>query len=354
MAESQVPYAYDDVTVQAISRSLSRERFAPYLDRAGGDAPHALDLYLYNARLAKAFLFPLGVAEITLRNNVDRLLVHAHGDEWHLPGFFHDDVLTLESREALAKAMRRANSQNRGKVIAELTFDFWSNLFRSDYASFWRTRINIAFPGLAHGEGRAEIQGLVRPINHLRNRVAHHEPILDINVPDEYGRLIRLVQLCCGVTATWMQHHATIHVVMRSRPAPGRSPRTLVDRADPRYRKVAGDMPVAELLRGSVADQIAFVCCDEAGQAIDAFTHSALTAFLAIKVQEEGAVMDLDDFTVADILNKQKSSARLVPADTPLQAAIELLGKPRVGLLVAIDPASRTPMGVLLRAHRRY
>lgn len=354
MAESQVPYTYDEASIQAIGRSLSPDRFAPYLARAGADSAYALDLYLYNARLAKAFLFPLGIAEVTLRNNTDRILVNAHEAQWHLPGTFRDSILTPESRDALAKAVRRANSEDRGKVIAELTFDFWSNLFRPDYADFWRTRINLAFPGLAHGEGRGDVQALVRGINHLRNRVAHHEPILDINVPAEYGRIIRLVELCCAATAAWMQHHATINVAMRSRPAPGRPVPTLAGRADPRFLKVRQDMSLTDLLRGEVGESIAFVCCDDEGRAIDAFAHAALTTFVAAKAGEADGLLDMGDWRVGDLQAAAPTRARLVPAETLLHDAVALLGKPKVGLLVAINPATGAPVGVLLRSHRRY
>ena len=193
MAESQVPYPYDAATIASLKASLSEPRFATYLKKASEDATFAFALYLYNSRLAKSFLFPLSVAEVTLRNAVDGVLLQMFGAAWHQDANFRDNVLTPESLGALEKAIERARSNERGKVIAELTFDFWSNLFRNEYADLWRTKANIAFPGLAHGEGRHEIQVLVREINRLRNRVAHHEPILDMNVPDLHSKIIKLV-----------------------------------------------------------------------------------------------------------------------------------------------------------------
>lgn len=71
MAESQVPYPYTEDNHSIIS-SLSEARFAPYLKNAGFNQHYAFSLYLYNARLSKAFLYPLHILEVTLRNRIDQ------------------------------------------------------------------------------------------------------------------------------------------------------------------------------------------------------------------------------------------------------------------------------------------
>jgi hypothetical protein len=68
MAESQDACAYDDELLAALEQAISPARFAPYLAAAGDDRKYAIQLYLWNARIAKAFLYPLHMAEITTRN----------------------------------------------------------------------------------------------------------------------------------------------------------------------------------------------------------------------------------------------------------------------------------------------
>ena len=68
MAQSQVPFTYLN-DGQEIINHLSDKRFGTYLQRAGFNKDYAFELYLYNARLAKAFLFPLQILEVTVRNN---------------------------------------------------------------------------------------------------------------------------------------------------------------------------------------------------------------------------------------------------------------------------------------------
>ncbi|CAI9403970.1 hypothetical protein ANOBCDAF_04527 [Pleomorphomonas sp. T1.2MG-36] len=356
MAESQVPYPYDAAAIASLKASISEPRFATYLAKASGNEAFAFALYLYNARLAKAFLFPLSVAEVTLRNAVDGVLLQLFGDAWHQDAKFRNTVLTQESLDALDKAVKRAQSTARGKVIAELTFDFWSNLFRNDYADLWRTKANIAFPGLAHGEGRREIQLLVKEINRFRNRVAHHEPILDMNVPDLHSKIIKLVELRCQVTADWMRHHSTVSVAMRTRPnLAGSAPVTLASRADPRFEIVEPTSKLVHLAREETQANAAFICMEK-GSVVGAFTHQQLALYMTTKAQETGGLIDLNDHAVEDILNDPAitDGFRPMPAGTSFLDAVKTLKEPKTRVVVAVNPEDGAPVGVILRTHRRY
>ena len=223
MGQSQAGLSYDPETIETLRKALSSARFNGYLARADGDEGLALELYFYNVRLAEAFLYPLGVTEVVFRNAIDEALVRSFGDDWHMPGEFRDQVLNPASRSSLTTAIRRIQSSVRDGVIAALTFDFWSNLFRREYADLWRSNVYIAFPALSSGVGRGSIHNLVTEINKFRNRVAHHEPILDSNVRDVLSKMFRLTELRCPVTAEWMRQNTKVDDVMYSRPRPGDS-----------------------------------------------------------------------------------------------------------------------------------
>lgn len=356
MGECQVPYTYDEDTISALKASLSEPRFSTYLTKASGNEAFAMALYLYNVRLAKAFLFPLGVTEVVLRNAVDDVLVQSYGVDWHQDANFRDQVLTEESLASLEKAIRRVGPVDRGKVIAELTFDFWSNLFRPDYADLWRTKANIAFPGLERGEGRREIQGLVRGINRFRNRVAHHEPILDVNAPDLQSKMINLTNLRCPKTSDWMRHHTTVNIVMRSKPnLQGSAPVSLLDRSDPRFQKVDLDTTLFAIASDEAKSLSAFVCVDD-GAVVGAFTHKQLSHFISEKALEVGGMVDLNDHSIADVIKYDgvEQGCRILPEGTSFSEAVKTLKEPKTSVVVAIDDQSYEPLGVILRAHRRY
>lgn len=364
MAESQVPYPYDDETIASLKETLSEPRFSTYLAKADGDENFAFALYLYNSRLSKSFLFPLSVAEVTFRNTIDALLEKEFGEDWPTDTNFRGE-LSQKSLEALEKGISIAERHaawkgekeiKRGDVVAELTFDFWSNLFRREYHEFWRPRATRAFPGLKHGEGRHEIQALVREINGLRNRVAHHEPILHSNVPDLQSKIIRLVSLRCNKTAEWMRHHSTVGAVMRTKPKKGdTAPVPLLSKADKSLGLVERSVSLINLAGDDFRQHAAFVCVED-GEVKGAFTHTQLSKYILAKSLALEGLVDLSDITVSMLLEEAdvKSGFLAMPADAPLLDAVKELRKSKTQVVVALDPQSAAPVGVILRAHRRY
>lgn len=104
MAECQDPFPYNPATLSELRKQLSRDRLETYLRAAGRDEAYAAQLYLYNARLSKSFLFPLHVVEVVLRNAIDESLSHQFGQDWHLEAAFRT-ILTIESDASLQKAI---------------------------------------------------------------------------------------------------------------------------------------------------------------------------------------------------------------------------------------------------------
>lgn len=283
-----------------------------------------------------------------------RLWSQPAGADWHLDLAGQRRGLTKESLNVLDRAFLRTRSPDRGKLIAELTFDFWSNLFRTEYGDLWRTKANVVFPGLARGEGRAEIQPLVRAINGIRNRVAHHEPLLDVNIPDIMKKMIRLTELRCPVTANWMRHHSTVNLVMRSKPNQmGSAPQTFATRADPNIRVVGDAVRLDEICQADALTCVAFVCVVD-GQVIGAFTHRQMMEFVASKAVLAGGLVDMSDHTVAHMLASAGINGGWTVMDnsTPLSQVIDCLKQPQTRIVVGM--AAEGPSGVILRAHRRY
>ncbi|PRD40557.1 hypothetical protein C5748_26340 [Phyllobacterium phragmitis] len=358
MAESQVPYPYTQPQLQAIRASISEPRFATYLSKGGNHEAYALALYLYNARLAKAFLYPLNVVEVTLRNAVDEVLVATFQQNWHQTEAFRSDTLTVEGLATLNKAIQRAGpNASRDQVIATLTFDFWSNLFRSDYGSLWRTNVNRAFPHLRHGESRQDIQNLVKAINAFRNRVAHHEPVLDMNITDIHGKIIRLTELRCVETAAWMRHYSTVGAVVRTRPRrDGTMANSLSTKLDKNYVSAMPDTQLSDLVGAIDEKHAAIICMDQNGRPMAAFTSLDVTRYISARAKELDGLIALTEHTVADLINNIAIDERWVTMDEaePVSLAVKELQKPRIQVLVGIERESGKATGAIVRAHRRY
>lgn len=357
MAESQVPYPNHPHQIAALRTALSEPRFATYLAKGGNDERYALALYLYNVRVAKAFMFPLGVAEVTLRNSIDTQLVALYGSDWHRDAYFRGSVLTAESLTALDKAISRAGvNAARGQVIAELTFDFWSNLLRPTYGSFWRTNLNIIFPNIPRGLSRRDVQAIVRDINIFRNRVAHHEPVLDLNITDIHAKIVHLVALQCGETAAWLKHHSTLSTAIRTRPrGPGASFQILGDRIARDFIAVSGTTTLNIISASFDRSRQAVVRLDDAGVPTAAFGPLELIRFISLDVGMNEGFTLLAERTVNDLLAKIDVTASWVAINEnePLAVAVEQLKKKETNIVVGVNAIGQA-VGVMMRALRRY
>ncbi|GJD30991.1 hypothetical protein PMNALOAF_2243 [Methylobacterium adhaesivum] len=362
MAESQVPFPYTPAEMAAIRASVSADRFATYLKEAKGNERYAVELYLYNARLAKAFLYPLHVTEVTLRNAIDDMLVALHGPDWPTNAGFRT-ILTPESLTSLDRARSRAREKQpnppRGQVVATLTFDFWSNLFRHDYdRSLWQVNLPRVLTNAPKGTTRAGVQVLVRDINHLRNRIAHHEPLLHQPVRARHAEIVDLTGLISPVMSRWLKHFSTVAAVTRNKPGPNLVGQTVLSRCDPNFQPVRPEDTLRDVLAAYKADLPSLVCVDADGCPISLLSAADLLAYTASEAAAQGGIIDFNDHTVGSVLDAGTLKGRWVQlaGDAPLAELVDALKAPAVRGVVSVDTvAGRTvPRGVLLRAHRRY
>lgn len=155
---------------------LSADRCDTYRLWANGDDALAIRLYTFNVQLSAALYGPLHMLEVALRNTVDRRLSAVYGSNWltdpvAFPGRYQQDSVT----KAHAQLTRDKKAITHGRMVAELTFGFWSSLFGRDGVHLWQ-HLRPVFQ--AKGIQRSPVAGQLRDLRHLRNRVAHYEPIL--------------------------------------------------------------------------------------------------------------------------------------------------------------------------------
>lgn len=211
-----------------LDRVVSTERFAPFLDAVEGDTDLALQLYVWNRDLSVAVLADVAVIEVALRNSMHSAAVRAWGPHW-----YSNLEVPLDDRSA--SQLKRAWSnlprsvQNRaldddvpGRLVAQCMFGFWTNLLDQGgysgqtprranvrYDTLWDEAFKHAFPG-GRGEARQQrlrevdalpkdrrydqrvarlqqtvaftrewVHSVCKVVNDLRNRVAHHEPLIN-------------------------------------------------------------------------------------------------------------------------------------------------------------------------------
>ena len=178
-----------------VERWLSQPRHGVYLAASQGDPQLALDLYEWNAEISAALLRDLAHLEVGLRNAYDRALsarwpgpphwttanIPAFAPLWRTRRGRRVDV-NLRTRESLHRAVDSAGGPAAppGKVIAELMFGFWRFLSSSAHEkSLWVPSLHQAF---APGTDRRDVDRPIGRLHGLRNRVAHHEPLLRYDI----------------------------------------------------------------------------------------------------------------------------------------------------------------------------
>lgn len=203
--------------IAAVRLALSPERMGTYEEAAGAsacDSPLALALYAWNAAVSAAFLVPLHICEVLVRNAVSDALQAVYGNRWPWSATFERSLPDPSNGYSPRKDLQRAsrNAPTTSKVIPELTFVFWQKMFtkRHDFR-IWDAQLLLIMPNLEAGKPvaalRQNIYGDLEQIRRLRNRIAHHEPIFSRSLADDYQKILALVGFRSAETVSWLKEN---------------------------------------------------------------------------------------------------------------------------------------------------
>jgi hypothetical protein len=165
-----------------LAAALSAERLAAYQQRLGPTGDHDLfACYAWNMALSEAFYPSLQVLEVALRNTIHKAVSRqARRSDWYDdPGIIRfptDRDMVNQAKNNLAKKQKPLDP---GRVVAELSFGFWTSLLDRRYEQvLWPALLKACFPYMPRAiRTRANISRRFQRIRTLRNRIFHHEPI---------------------------------------------------------------------------------------------------------------------------------------------------------------------------------
>ncbi len=164
-----------------IKQFISEDRFKSYKN---------LEEYSKNLIFSQNAYIPLSILEVALRNALNNHLSNKISDIW-----YEDDFLTKDSIEKVSQAksllIKRREKTDKEKIIAELSFGFWVNLFKKPYDKKLRINdIKTIFPNLPNKDEKLiNREILFNKLNHIRNfrnRVFHYEKVLN---KDNYNNI---------------------------------------------------------------------------------------------------------------------------------------------------------------------
>lgn len=194
----------------------------PYLTRHNGDFQKAICHYKSNIRISESFYPTISILEVGLRNNIDRQLKRKYEtDEW----FEHHDFIKAVSgfqieriQEARKNILKEKKPLTSDKIIAELTFGFWTSLYDAKFEkSMWKD-LRFAFPKCPKViRQRKTISSKLNSVRKLRNRIFHHESISwNINALLDYkNEIFELINWLNGDLITFFDDTFRVENVLK-------------------------------------------------------------------------------------------------------------------------------------------
>jgi len=150
-----------------------------------------IDEYKKNLIFSKEAYIPLSILEVALRNSIDRTFSQNVDTHWYI----NKDFLTKDSikkvNQVIELLKKRREPISKDKIIAELSFGFWVNLFKRPYSNQLRLReLKKIFPNLPNKKVKFLNRDIIyKKLNHIRNfrnRIFHYEKVLN---KDNYNNI---------------------------------------------------------------------------------------------------------------------------------------------------------------------
>ena len=166
----------------------------------------------------------LSILEVTLRNNMDFQLRRKFEDKnW----FENQDFIKIVSpfqidrvSEARNKILREKKIITTGRVIAELSFGFWTSLLDSKFEKTLWKNIRLAFPNCPKNiRKRKTMSSKFNGIRKFRNRIFHHESVF-WNIAaliNYYNEIIEGIDWMDANLLAWSEELFRFKVVMEKR-----------------------------------------------------------------------------------------------------------------------------------------
>jgi hypothetical protein len=220
---------------------FSTARVNRYLLATGNSSKRAVKLYKANLRITQSFHPLLGVFEVVLRNRInDILTAHFTDPDWIINqkgGFMSDpslsyihkktglrktnDFLKREILKVEKRLRKNAIPITSGKVIAEQTLGFWTDLFEVHHYKLLKGKPIKIFASLPSGFGRKEVNDELEKVRCFRNRINHNEPVCFVNnnidfsqTIDVYNSIINLLKWIDPVLINFISDLDNVHKVI--------------------------------------------------------------------------------------------------------------------------------------------
>jgi hypothetical protein len=172
-----IPQNDTDSKFKTYQKLFSTERLEKFIANAS-NLSDALELYRLDVQISAQIFELLNYFEVSLRNTVNNAFTAEYGENWR------------EQTELFNQYAR--SCIDRSHQLSDFNFGFWVHVFgnalNGEYdKKLWSQAIFPCLQNCRKSE-RKKIHHVLITIREMRNRIAHHEPIIfDIHVKKENG-----------------------------------------------------------------------------------------------------------------------------------------------------------------------
>lgn len=220
----------------------------PFLEAAHRNEKNALALYRWHLDLASAVQSVLGLTEVVLRNAMDRELQAwnntasggTHSWLLHEPEAPLRSLTASKRPEARTRALKDLNARlptharhgvpvSHDDVLAHVMFGLWKELLpnhqpgagnsteNTNRMRMWTEALHKAFPNVQDPDGEITFWRVAH-LHQLRNRNAHMDSLLAVDVLDLIDEAFALVRSIDADIANWVTGTSQVAAVVKRRP----------------------------------------------------------------------------------------------------------------------------------------
>jgi hypothetical protein len=204
-------FIYDAQSIASLKDAFSVPRLSTHKRLVGNDAEDdVFILYLLNSRLSGAFVNPINVVEVVLRNKCDRAVTRIFGSDWMTNGRLN---LTDWQKESIRMIIARRHAVS----AADFTMGFWVELLSKKFdVSLWRTTLHKEFrPASGRSMQRKDVHSVFNGIRDFRNRVAHHQQVVGWDPLRCLEKMIESVGWLSPEASSWLASHEEVSGLCR-------------------------------------------------------------------------------------------------------------------------------------------
>lgn len=152
--------------------------------------------YLWNIDVSRSLHPVLHMVEVTFRNQLHNALTGLYGATWYDTPHLLTGKALAKVAEAKSNLARDRKPRDPGRIVAALSFGFWTSLYDKRYQGKIVNRtLQAVFPDYSgHSLDRTVIAPQLRDLRFLRNRISHFEPVVfNSHLPQRHSDAIDLI-----------------------------------------------------------------------------------------------------------------------------------------------------------------